>query len=80
MCTKHQEELIYFLDSHTHGIGATARGYSRDGSSFFQANQTPSMAEMLRRSQAMFLVSSSHHRLIQLLALFCFTTKAKVKN
>ncbi|KAF8117403.1 hypothetical protein N665_0011s0119 [Sinapis alba] len=50
---------------------ATARGNSsRDGSSFVQAYQTPSMAEMLRRSQAMFLVSPSHHGLVQPLLSF----------
>jgi Mg-chelatase subunit ChlD len=41
---------------------ATSRGESGDGSSFVQAYyQTPSMVEMLHRSQA----TSHHHRLIQ---------------
>jgi len=56
---------------------ATARGNSRDSSSFVQAYQTPSMAEMLRRSQAMFLVSPSHHRLIQPLLSFASQPKPR---
>ncbi|KFK34720.1 hypothetical protein AALP_AA5G183200 [Arabis alpina] len=56
---------------------ATARGNSMDGSSFFQAYQTPSMAEMLRRSQSMFLVSPSHHRLIQPLLSFASQPKPR---
>ncbi|XP_010555826.1 PREDICTED: uncharacterized protein LOC104825233 isoform X2 [Tarenaya hassleriana] len=44
---------------------ATARGDSIDGSILVQSYQTPLMAEMLRRSQAMFLGSPSNHRLIQ---------------
>ncbi|XP_010504301.1 PREDICTED: uncharacterized protein LOC104781346 isoform X1 [Camelina sativa] len=56
---------------------ATARGNSRDGLSFVQAYQTPSMAEMLRQSQAMFLVSPSHHRLIQPLLSFASQPKPR---
>ncbi|CAE6076282.1 unnamed protein product [Arabidopsis arenosa] len=56
---------------------ATARGNSRDGSSFVQAYQTPSMAEMLRRSQAMLLVSPSHQRLIQPLLSFASQPKPR---
>ncbi|OWM87598.1 hypothetical protein CDL15_Pgr022710 [Punica granatum] len=44
---------------------ATARGDSTDGSSLVQAYQTPSMTEMLTRSQAMLLGSPSTQRLIQ---------------
>ncbi|KAM7264939.1 hypothetical protein ACFE04_002622 [Oxalis oulophora] len=44
---------------------ATARGDSTDGSSLVQAYQTPSMVEMLTRSQAMLLSSPSTQRLIQ---------------
>ncbi|GLT70145.1 hypothetical protein SLA2020_422420 [Shorea laevis] len=44
---------------------ATARGDSTDGSSLVQAYQTPSMVEMLTRSQAMLLRSPSVQRLIQ---------------
>ncbi|KAK8531833.1 hypothetical protein V6N13_131191 [Hibiscus sabdariffa] len=44
---------------------ATARGDSTDGSSLIQAYQTPSMAEMLTRSQAMLLGSPSTQRLVQ---------------
>ncbi|XP_062092960.1 E3 ubiquitin-protein ligase WAV3-like [Humulus lupulus] len=44
---------------------ATARGDSTDGSSLVQAYQTPSMVEMLTRSQAMLLGSPSTQRLIQ---------------
>ncbi|VVB05695.1 unnamed protein product [Arabis nemorensis] len=54
---------------------ATSRRNSRDGSSFYQVYQTPSMAEMLRRSQSMFLVSPSHHRLIQPLLSFASQPK-----
>ncbi|XP_041000165.1 E3 ubiquitin-protein ligase WAV3-like isoform X1 [Juglans microcarpa x Juglans regia] len=42
---------------------ATARGDSTDGSSLVQAYQTPSMVEMLTRSQAMLLGSPSDQRL-----------------
>lgn len=44
---------------------ATARGDSTDGSSLVQSYQTPSMAEMLTRSQAMLLGSPSTQRLVQ---------------
>ncbi|KAJ9159929.1 hypothetical protein P3X46_025379 [Hevea brasiliensis] len=44
---------------------ATARGDSTDGSSLVQAYQTPSMTEMLTRSQAMLLGSPSAQRLVQ---------------
>lgn len=44
---------------------ATARGDSTDGSSLVQSYQTPSMVEMLGRSQAMLLGSPSAQRLIQ---------------
>ncbi|PON50182.1 Cdk-activating kinase assembly factor [Parasponia andersonii] len=44
---------------------ATARGDSTDGSSLVQAYQTPSMVEMLTRSQAMLLGSPSAQRLVQ---------------
>lgn len=44
---------------------ATARGDSTDSSSLVQAYQTPSMAEMLTRSQATFLGSPSGQRLLQ---------------
>ncbi|KAJ0047098.1 hypothetical protein Pint_06027 [Pistacia integerrima] len=44
---------------------ATARGDSTDGSSLVQSYQTPSMSEMLTRSQAMLLGSPSAQRLIQ---------------
>ncbi|KAF2295733.1 hypothetical protein GH714_033762 [Hevea brasiliensis] len=44
---------------------ATARGDSTDGSSLVRAYQTPSMTEMLTRSQAMLLGSPSAQRLVQ---------------
>lgn len=44
---------------------ATARGDSTDGSSLVQSYQTPSMAEMLTRSQATLLGSPSAQRLVQ---------------
>ncbi|XP_061995986.1 E3 ubiquitin-protein ligase WAV3-like isoform X1 [Rosa rugosa] len=44
---------------------ATARGDSTDGSSLVQSYQTPSMVEMLTRSQAMLLGSPSAQRLIR---------------
>jgi hypothetical protein len=44
---------------------ATARGDSTDSSSLVQAYQTPSMVEMLTRSQAMLLGSPSGQRLLQ---------------
>ncbi|XP_030472993.1 E3 ubiquitin-protein ligase WAV3-like isoform X1 [Syzygium oleosum] len=44
---------------------ATARGDSTDRSSLVQAYQTPSMAEMLTRSQATLLGSPSAQRLMQ---------------
>ncbi|KAM7526890.1 hypothetical protein LguiA_016792 [Lonicera macranthoides] len=44
---------------------ATARGDSTDGSSLVQSYQTPSMVEMLGRSQATLLGSPSAQRLIQ---------------
>ncbi|XP_039021833.1 E3 ubiquitin-protein ligase WAV3-like [Hibiscus syriacus] len=44
---------------------ATARGDSTDGSSLIQAYQTPSMVDMLTRSQAMLLGSPSTQRLVQ---------------
>ncbi|XP_061347042.1 E3 ubiquitin-protein ligase WAV3-like isoform X2 [Gastrolobium bilobum] len=49
---------------------ATARGDSTDRSSLVQAYQTPSMAEMLTRSQAMLLGSPSGQRLLQPLLSF----------
>ncbi|KAF5742544.1 hypothetical protein HS088_TW09G00594 [Tripterygium wilfordii] len=49
---------------------ATARGDSVDSSSLVQAYQTPSMAEMLTRSQSMFLGSPSAQRLVQPLLSF----------
>lgn len=49
---------------------ATARGDSTDGSSLVQSYQTPSMAEMLTRSQAMLLGSPSAQRLVQPLLSF----------
>lgn len=49
---------------------ATARGDSTDSSSLVQAYQTPSMAEMLTRSQAMLLGSPSGQRLLQPLLSF----------
>ncbi|KAF5733740.1 hypothetical protein HS088_TW16G00180 [Tripterygium wilfordii] len=49
---------------------ATARGDSIDGSSLVQAYQTPSMADMVTRSQAMFLRSPSAQRLVQPLLSF----------
>ncbi|CAH2058770.1 unnamed protein product [Thlaspi arvense] len=52
---------------------ATSRGESGDGSSFVQAYyQTPSMVEMLHRSQA-----TSHHRLIQPLLSFASQPKPR---
>ncbi|KAH7537429.1 hypothetical protein FEM48_Zijuj03G0091900 [Ziziphus jujuba var. spinosa] len=44
---------------------ATARGDSTDGSSLVQSYQTPSMVEMLTRSQATLLASPSAQRLVQ---------------
>lgn len=44
---------------------ATARGDSTDSSSLVQSYQTPSMLEMLTRSQATFLGSPSTQRLLQ---------------
>ncbi|XP_022765377.1 uncharacterized protein LOC111310317 isoform X2 [Durio zibethinus] len=44
---------------------ATARGDSTDGSSLIQNYQTPSMVEMVTRSQAMLLGSPSTQRLVQ---------------
>ncbi|KAL1189009.1 E3 ubiquitin-protein ligase WAV3 [Cardamine amara subsp. amara] len=52
---------------------ATSRGESGDGSSFVQAYyQTPSMVEMLNRSQA-----TSHHRVIQPLISFASQPKPR---
>lgn len=44
---------------------ATARGDSTDSSSLVQSYQTPSMVEMLTRSQAMFIGSPSAQTLVQ---------------
>ncbi|GAV62506.1 zf-RING_2 domain-containing protein/VWA_3 domain-containing protein [Cephalotus follicularis] len=44
---------------------ATARGDSTDGSSLVHSYQTPSMVEMLTRSQAVLLGSPSTQRLVQ---------------
>lgn len=44
---------------------ATARGDSTEGSSLLQSYQTPSMAEMLSRSQATLLGNPSGQRLVQ---------------
>ncbi|KZV37384.1 hypothetical protein F511_01252 [Dorcoceras hygrometricum] len=44
---------------------ATARGDSTDGSSLLQAYQTPSMVEMLTRSQATLLASPSTQRILR---------------
>jgi len=44
---------------------ATARGDSTDGSSLVQAYQTPSMTEMLKRSQATLLGSPLAQRLVR---------------
>lgn len=44
---------------------ATARGDSTDGSSLVQAYQTPSMVEMVTRSQATLLASPSAQRLVR---------------
>ncbi|KAK4385906.1 hypothetical protein Sango_2714600 [Sesamum angolense] len=44
---------------------ATARGDSTDGSSLVQAYQTPSMVEMVTRSQASLLGSPSAQRLLR---------------
>ncbi|XP_059317450.1 E3 ubiquitin-protein ligase WAV3-like [Lycium ferocissimum] len=44
---------------------ATARGDSVDGSSLVQAYQTPSMVEMVTRSQATLLASPSAQRLVR---------------
>ena len=49
---------------------ATARGDSTDSSSLVQAYQTPSMTEMLTRSQAYLLGSPSAQRLLQPLLSF----------
>ncbi|KAL6494227.1 hypothetical protein OROGR_031027 [Orobanche gracilis] len=44
---------------------ATARGDSIDGSSLVHAYQTPSMAEMVTRSQASLLASPSAQRILR---------------
>ncbi|XP_057733008.1 E3 ubiquitin-protein ligase WAV3-like [Arachis stenosperma] len=49
---------------------ATARGDSTDSSSLVRAYQTPSMTQMLTRSQAMLLGSPSGQRLLQPLLSF----------
>lgn len=54
---------------------ATARGDSTDGSSLVQSYQTPSMAEMLTRSQATLLGSPSAQRLIR--PLWSFNSQPK---
>ncbi|XP_054777582.1 E3 ubiquitin-protein ligase WAV3 [Prosopis cineraria] len=56
---------------------ATARGDSTDSSSLVQAYQTPSMAEMLTRSQASFLGSPSGQRLLQPLLSYRSQTKPR---
>lgn len=54
---------------------ATARGDSTDGSSLVQSYQTPSMAEMLSRSQATLLGSPSAQRLVR--PLWSFSSQPK---
>jgi Mg-chelatase subunit ChlD len=56
---------------------ATARGDSTDGSSLVQSYQTPSMVEMLTRSQAMLLGSPSARRLTQPLLSFGLQPKPR---
>jgi Mg-chelatase subunit ChlD len=56
---------------------ATARGDSTDGSSLVQSYQTPSMVEMLTRSQAMLLGSPSAQRLTQPLLSFGLQPKPR---
>ncbi|KAB1199638.1 hypothetical protein CJ030_MR3G018662 [Morella rubra] len=56
---------------------ATARGDSTDGSSLVQSYQTPSMTEMLTRSQAMLLGSPSAQRLVQPLCSFVSQPKPR---
>jgi len=75
MATRHVYEasgrayILSGLSSHS-WQRATARGDSTDGSSLVQSYQTPSMVEMLTRSQAMLLGSPSPQRLIQPLLSF----------
>lgn len=56
---------------------ATARGDSTDGSSLVQSYQTPSMVEMLTRSQATLLGSPSAQRLIHPLLSFGLQPKPR---
>ncbi|XP_010558933.1 PREDICTED: uncharacterized protein LOC104827353 isoform X2 [Tarenaya hassleriana] len=67
--------ILSGLSSHSWQRATARGGDSIDVSSLVQAYQTPSMAEMLRRSQAMFLGSPSNHRLIQ--PLLSFTSEPK---
>ncbi|KAJ6357946.1 hypothetical protein OIU78_005725 [Salix suchowensis] len=57
---------------------ATARGDSTDGSSLVQSYQTPSMTEMLARSQATLLGSPSTQRLVQ--PSWSFGSQPKPRN
>ncbi|XP_073031605.1 E3 ubiquitin-protein ligase WAV3-like [Primulina eburnea] len=56
---------------------ATARGDSTDGSSLLQAYQTPSMVEMLTRSQATLLASPSTQRVLRPSWSFAARTKPR---
>ncbi|KAI3748597.1 hypothetical protein L6452_11790 [Arctium lappa] len=70
MASRHMYEasgrayILSGLSSHS-WQRATARGDSTDGSSLVQAYQTPSMVEMLTRSQASLLGSPSAQRLVR---------------
>lgn len=70
MASRHMYEasgrayILSGLSSHS-WQRATARGDSTDGSSLVQAYQTPSMVEMLTRSQASFMGSPSAQRLVR---------------
>ncbi|KAL4576472.1 hypothetical protein LXL04_012566 [Taraxacum kok-saghyz] len=70
MASRHMYEasgrayILSGLSSHS-WQRATARGDSTDGSSLVQAYQTPSMVEMLTRSQASLLGSPSGQRVVR---------------
>ncbi|KAL3523461.1 hypothetical protein ACH5RR_016295 [Cinchona calisaya] len=68
--------LLSGLSSHS-WQRATARGDSTDGSSLVQAYQTPSMTEMLNRSQATLLGSPSVQRLIRPVLSFASNPKPR---
>ncbi|KAJ9540105.1 hypothetical protein OSB04_026611 [Centaurea solstitialis] len=83
MASRHMYEasgrayILSGLSSHS-WQRATARGDSTDGSSLVQAYQTPSMVEMLTRSQASLLGSPSAQRPVR--PVWSFASQPKPRN